>query len=417
MKPLCVLFSCLGLLLHISSVLSAKVSDYTFTHLGVDEGVVGPHIFTICQTKDGAVWWSTKNTVDRYNGSSVRNYYLDADAPYNRFSGRAIGLVISNDLHSGLYAFDNKGKIFLYNRISDDFLPVADLELMLGRPVILYHIYIDKNGIWAALGDGVFRLENEILHPVLMEPARYIMAADDSYLFCTENGVYFQESLVAHATLFSPFRAESAYYDKESGRIWLGTFSDGVKVLDRNGTFNVQNLPNNPVRCIIADNEENLLVGVDGFGVYKVPSKGDRLSARLMMHANEGEQGVLHGNGVYALLKDIWGNIFVGTYSGGVDIARPTGGIVEVFQPNNKHINCVSEVPGWGIILGTDDGLSLKNEKYGKWKNLADGLVVLDVCEDADGGLLLATYGKGVFHLSKEGVVSQRYSLAGGRIA
>lgn len=32
---------------------------------------------------------------------------------------------------------------------------------------------------------------------------------------------------------------------------------------------------------------------------------------------------MLHGNGIYAIMRDQWGNVVIGSYSGGIDRARP----------------------------------------------------------------------------------------------
>lgn len=403
------------------------VNDYTFTHLGIEDGVAGPHIFTICQTPDGVVWWSTKNTVDRFNGSTIRSYVLDGNAPYSHFAGRTIGLVLSCDGKEELYAYDNKGRIFRYTPLQDEFSPVADIQaLMGGKPVIMNHIHVDEDGIWVALDSGTFCLSGNTLVPVLDRRAtHYILrVGEHEHLLCSESGVFRLSGPHDRAQFFFPCNAETAYYDPGTGRIWLGTFSSGIQVLEGMGgsvrALSVENLPANPVRSIIAKDPQTVLVGVDGFGVYSVPSQAAAPKASLEIHANDGAQGVLHGNGVYSLLKDKWDDIFIGTYSGGVDIARPTGGIARVYRHepnrlgtvNNNHINCVAYDPSWGgPILGTDDGISYYRK--GQSVSGAAGLVVLDILPQGD-ALLLATFGKGVFRLNKNGTLTQLYSKAGG---
>ena len=66
-------------------------TDFDYSHLGTEDGLKGQHIFAVGQTPDGVIWWAGKNTVDRYNGHQVKNYWLDKDAPYSHFSGRTIG--------------------------------------------------------------------------------------------------------------------------------------------------------------------------------------------------------------------------------------------------------------------------------------------------------------------------------------
>ena len=357
--------------------------SFTFTHLGREEGLTLQHIFSICQSQDGAIWWSSKNNVDRYNGHSVQPYWLGKDIPYNDFSGRTVKLAQSRD--GQLYAYDNKGKIFLYNRLEDDFLQLADVAAIRGKWVILNHIFLDGDTIWLALNDGVFRYHAGQLDPVLEGHFVHCLEQDGHQLLvCAMDGVY-----STGGELLYPFNAVSACYDRSSGMLWLGTFQEGVKAINSRGELHsLEGIPGNPVRAIAPYNGD-LLVGVDGFGVYYV--KRGSYSARKLFDANRGE---LHGNGIYALQPDTWGNIIVGSYSGGIDIARPSNGITTL-PLTNAHVNCVAQLPDGTLALGTDDGVSVYDPVSGRSYHEAEGQVVLDVCPDKD-GLLLATYGTGI---------------------
>ena len=52
-------------LLLISMILAStcgfalEVKDFTFSHIGKAEGLSSQRIFSICQTKSGAIWWAS----------------------------------------------------------------------------------------------------------------------------------------------------------------------------------------------------------------------------------------------------------------------------------------------------------------------------------------------------------------------
>ena len=50
-------------LLLVVQVVAQQVRDFTFSHLGQAEGLSNQRIYTICQTEDQAVWWSTKESL------------------------------------------------------------------------------------------------------------------------------------------------------------------------------------------------------------------------------------------------------------------------------------------------------------------------------------------------------------------
>ena len=49
------------------TVSAQSVEDFTYQHLGQKEGLSSQRIFSLQQTLDGAIWWSAKNSVERYN--------------------------------------------------------------------------------------------------------------------------------------------------------------------------------------------------------------------------------------------------------------------------------------------------------------------------------------------------------------
>ena len=365
------------------------LATFTFTHLGREDGLTLQHIFSVTQSQDGAIWWSSKNNVDRYNGRTVQPYWLGKDIPFNDFSGRTVSLAQSPD--GSIYAYDNKGKIFLYKTLEDDFFQIADMASIMGESVILNNIFLDGNYIWLASDKGVFRYKDGAIEPVL--EGHYTTCIEpygQQLLLCADDGVY----SAAGELLYPLYGTISACWDRSSGMLWLGTFQNGVTAVNTRGEMHkLEGIPSNPVRAMAPYNGD-LLVGVDGFGVYVV-RRGSYEACKLF-DANHGQ---LHGNGVYAVRPDTWGNIIIGSYSGGIDIARPSNGI-EKIPLGNEHVNCVAQLPDGSIVIGTDDGVSIKSR--GEVRQEGEGLVVLDVCPDGD-GLLLATFGKGVQRVDNNG--------------
>ena len=221
---------------------------------------------------------------------------------------------------------------------------------------------------------------------------------------------------------YLPYVAVRGHYDTDTKQLWLGTYDQGLVMVDGNGVCtSVEGIPHYPVRSIVAYDSSTMLVGVDGCGVYQVsrlPSAKNKAS--LLFNANEGVHGVLHGNGVYALLVDAWSNIFIGSYSGGVDIARPIGNTITIYRHQrnkqtliNDHVNCVAQLSSSALAMGTDGGISVLNLITGEWRHIAQNIVVLSLCPKPDGGgLLAATYGDGVCEISAKGEVRKLYGTA-----
>lgn len=107
----------------LSAVAAAlHVNDFTFSHLGLTDGLNSQRIFSLKQTEDGAVWLTTQSFVARYNGVSIENFNLEGNTgEYNCF-------VQSAD-NSVLQVFDAGGRIYEYNPEQNHFDVVADVAV------------------------------------------------------------------------------------------------------------------------------------------------------------------------------------------------------------------------------------------------------------------------------------------------
>lgn len=404
-----------------------RAENFTFTHLGSKDGLCNQRIFSIVQTADGAIWWSSKSCIERYNGTNISHYTIGQQTKYSDFAGRNIRLVQSHDAHADLYAFDNNGHIFGYSPERNRFEERADIAGTLGCEVVLNDILVAGDEIWTAMREGIFRLKgNEITAVQPDVYANAIVKANDKLLFLTKKGLYVHDAARAadKPNYLTDYDFISGYYDDANHRLWLGTFSSGVMTVDAKSREVVRcdALPHIPVRNFCAYDASTMLVGVDGAGVYCVDRQ--RIGhAELLFDASENSCGVLHGNGVYSLLKDCWGNIIIGSYSGGIDIARPMeGGCMAALYfhvPNNDqsivndHVNCFGQ-NGALLLMGTDDGISIYDRRTSRFRHAARGLVVLDICKTRDGRLLAATYGYGVVELTRDGGITPRYTVQNG---
>lgn len=385
-----------------------QTGDFVFSHIGKAEGLDNQRIFCVCQTPDGAVWWSSKQGVSRYNGSEVRNFSLDEGLPYAHKGARVIKILVDS---THIYAYDNRGYLFEFSPVQGRFLPFGPKKLQREG---LSDIFIDGGKMYLAMSDGVFLLHGHTLKPVLRGVyVNKIVKVNDGLLFCSRGGVYDERG-----RKLLPYNVESAYYDAPTGLLWLGGYDSGLVVgKTLKGTFSL------PIRCICPYDESTMLIGIDGQGVYQMSRDGSGQPAPLF-DANESQSGVLHGNGVYSMLVDQWKNIVVGTYTGGIDIARPIGSTTAVYKhiTNNKqsllndHVNAVLSLSDHLLMMGTDNGVSILNTASGTWQHACSGTVALSFCKRPDGKVLVSTYGKGIYEIDARGNARQLYTTAGGQL-
>lgn len=397
-----------------------EVHDFSFQHLGKEEGVVNQRIFSVKQTASGALWWSSMTGVERYNGSKVRSYRLDEGTPYGHLGGRVIHLAVDSTM---IYAFDNRGTIYVFNARRDRFDMVTSLSKKMGHDVGLNDMYVDGKTLWLAMHDGVYVMSDTVLKQVVTGPyVNSIVPQGRRLLFCAREGVYDEKGV-----RLLPYNTECGYYDELSGKLWVGGYEKGLHVVAFGQQGHIETdsfvrltgnaLQQNPIRSICPYDDETMLIGIDGEGVYQM-QRDSRGECMLLFDANESAHGVLHGNGVYSIAVDTWKNIVVGTYSGGIDIARPIGSTTAIYRYVrndrqsllNDHVNTVMPLSGDLVLMGTDNGISIVNVKTGQWQHCGQGTVVLSAGSKAGGSVLVSTYGKGIYEIDSRANVSHVYT-------
>lgn len=428
MKRLAILYICLSAVMLLSlmvPVSAQSVKDFTYSHLGQSEGMMSQRVYSTLQTGDGALWWATKRGVERYNGVSIKHYELGNGLIYSSFAGRTLRITLKGDT---LYAYDNKCCIYTFNEIHDCFDLIVDLSKQLGGEALLNDLLVTDDGIWLAMYQGIYCFKDNQL-TALRKGLRSncIINTRFGLLFGTKQGLLDKKMKPVVET-----EVETGFYDEKYNKVWLGGFNNGLSVLNLNGqgaitSHDIIPLANktqqNPVRCFCPFDDQTMLIGVDGLGVYKVSRQETSSLPILLFDANEGAHGVLHGNGVYNVMIDSWKNIVIGSYSGGIDIARPVGGMMTVYEHvrdndqsiSNDRVNSVVQL-GNHLLLGTDNGISILDKVTGVWRHICQGAVVVDLHKTPKGAVLASTFGKGVYEVSVNGTARQAYSVPDGTL-
>ena len=357
------------------------------SNLNTDNGLSSARVYSVVEAEDGAMWISTKRGVDRYNGQQVRNYTLATDMQFSDASGRNIKLTKDSQQH--IYAYDNKGKIYIYNKVKDTFQLQVNLLNVLGGSVVLNDLLVDDKGcFWMALDRGVYMMAPQSIAgskdqtaPSSPNKGKYILKntyvnhirfIGKQLLIGSSSGVFaYSPNAAQPRLLLRGYSVLSSYHDVKAHQIWLGTFHRGILLLD-DRTWkplssltqfsSLSDIPLIPVRSIIPYDAATILMAVDGAGVYAYDKK--TYKTNLLLNTDGRPENVLHGNGVYALCKDHLGDLWIGSYSGGVDMAIPMehtletpGNLTDLWLSENQR-NLVKALAQTGkpVILVLNEG-------------------------------------------------------------
>ena len=436
----------LFILLLLATVLPAHghISRNMFmvSNLNTDNGLSSSRVYSIVEAEDGAMWISTKRGVDRYNGQLVSNYTLATEMQYSDASGRNIKL--TQDHHRQIYAYDNKGKVYIYNKVKDTFVLRCNLQKILGGSIVLNELLVDEKGnFWLAMDKGLYCLSASADgKEIVREKAKgrfifkntyinHIQFVGQRLLIGTSKDVYcYSVATQKIAKKISGSSVVSSYHDVEGHHIWLGTFHEGVKVVDDRtwkpinsiAFHSLQNIPQIPVRSIISFDHQTILMAVDGAGIYAY----DKLNkqTKLLLDTDGRPGNILKGNGLYTLCRDRFGDLWAGSYSGGVDLAIPMEHTLEYITHeylNNQSLldNCVNDVfqsRDGKIWYATDKGVSVYDSQTYSWHHGLYNKVALTICQTVDGRVLVGTYGNGVYQVNSDGTSMPAYSVSNGKL-
>lgn len=329
---------------------------------------------------------------------------------------------------------------YIYNKVKDKFVLRCNLLDILGGSIVLNELLVDEKGnFWLAMDKGLYCLSASANgKEIVREEAKGRFILKDTYinhiqfigqrlLIGTSKDVYCYSVATQKITKkISGSSVVSSYHDVEGHHIWLGTFHEGVKVVDDrtwkpiNSTdfHSLQSIPQIPVRSIILFDHQTLLMAVDGAGIYAYDKQNKQ--TKLLLNTDGRPGNVLKGNGLYTLCRDRFGDLWAGSYSGGVDLAIQMEHTLEYITHeylNNQSLidNCVNDVfqsRDGKIWYATDKGVSVYDTQTHFWHHGLYNKVSLTICQTVDGRILVGTYGNGVYH----GTSMPAYSVRNGKL-
>lgn len=214
------------------------------------------------------------------------------------------------------------------------------------------------------------------------------------------------------------------YFDKSRGVMLIGNKANALAIFDKYGnrtdiTTDDKGQPLGRIYGISMDSKGNYWICCKGNGVFKMTPHGNGYSFTHFIHQDNNSNSLNNNNAYYAL-EDKYGNIWVATYGGGINIIVP--------QPNETYRilngdNTLTNYPSdtyrkirtiaidkkGNVWAGTTDGLLSMSYKQNRFiinilKNCNDPNFMIGsndiVCMGCDkyGSMWIGTNGGGLCH-------------------
>lgn len=341
-------------LLGILGIIMVDAKNHYFKHLGVSDGLSQVCIFSIYQDELGAVWLGTSEGLNRYNGKDVRIF---------RPSQGNDGLT-NNEINK--LCGDRNGRIYI--RSGNDLIK---FELYKERFTCLRRndvrdLFCKEDTLWVSCNSGIYyyTTENSDLTFVtqLQEGVGSggMIYVDDSLIWVATDRVVAisRKNPSQQKILASLDRGSQCISGDSAGNIWLGTWnglyriSAGSRELTHyTNTSDKDELSDNQIRCVLEDDFKRTWVGTfRGLDCY------DPVTDKWEHYTRYGDSpNTLSHHSVLSLHKDMQGNIWVGTYYGGVNVFNPNKASNHFYYAEPLQEDCLS-FPVVGKMTEDDRG-------------------------------------------------------------
>lgn len=314
-KTLFVLFSFLY-------VLNSGAMGPYFKHLGVSDGLSQVCIPSIYQDELGAIWLGSSEGLNRYNGKDVKIYRPSQD-------GRGLTKDEVNELCG-----DKKGTMYIRSGSNLIKMDTYKEQFTYLQQKGVKGLFCKEDTLWVVCKKGIYYYTNENTNLTLLVrlkdgvgegEALYVdkeniwVATQTRLLVISRKNYTQQDELIS-------FNRGRCISGDSAGNIWVGTWSGLYRISPNRGInyyksqLGAGELSDNQVRCILEDNYKQIWVGTfRGLDCYNPATDTWEHYTRYGNSSN-----TLSHNSILSLHKDMQGNIWVGTYYGGVNVFNPS---------------------------------------------------------------------------------------------
>lgn len=321
-------------------------------------GISSQTAYSLLRDQNGFIWVSTRNGIDRFDGISYRHYTLGNTQMRTMHSGLSISIYCDED--GDIWAFTERSDIYRFNPIADAFeeiLYLPDYQIW-GSAQALFSVG-DLLIVGATDGITCYDIPTKTITKRLCPDEdihTFYRFRNGEVLFGATRGVGVLNINDLHGTMQQWVNSDikSLYYDPQHQKLWVGTNGNGIYVLDPSHPRVVQQVGNTEgfiITSIEPFSEKEMLIGVDGGGVFVFPT--DEVGPNTVLRrlaAIDDAPFILRTAGTRAILVD-QNRIWIASYMGGVTCLQPGSSLTTL---NAKKIRTISDNYAFGVDVAPD---------------------------------------------------------------
>lgn len=405
---------------------SSQTNSISFKHLSVKEGLSQSPIFSLFQDKRGFVWIGNREGLIRYDGYEFKKYtnenvkrqviiHNDIRAIYeDKYARLWIGTL------NGLYLFDRKTERFLHTELSSSIMVTAiqpdhlgNLWIATNNGLMRIKLSTGKSVAMNYSGDFSRQIKKGKIESLFLDDQQQLWIGQNSGVKCIDPRTGTMTKLpneLADNEELQKSRIFKINQDTE-GELWFATENAGVFRFNnithsclqyRSG--GIGSLSSDFVRDIFNYDTRRVWFGTrNGLSIF------DKRTNSFVNYKHDGaDQASLSQNTIWKFMKDDAGNVWLGTYAGGLNIFNQASlnfenigeHIGKKIGLNIPVVNAILVEHEHALWIGTDGGginyldtkrktaqyFSVKNSTSQKSSNIVKALA-----KDNDNNILAGT--------------------------
>ena len=442
--------------------LIASGQSYHFQNYNVKDGLSQSNVTCGVQSDEGYLWLGTDGGVSKFDGKNFLNYSISSGFIENNASALfqdSEGIIWVGHQNGGISTIegtkivgysdtilsknitkiieDQQGNIWICT-LGDGVVKITSKKDKRyirykgkeGLSDFIFNAFVNEQGeIWFVTDVGIKRIDREgkfEFYKIDKLPPFQITSViqtkqKELWIGTYQGGVYrynIQTKELVSYTQSSGLKSNwiSSLYESKSGVIWVGTWGGGISQITKDGEiksyYSGNGLPDDKIRFISEDREENILIGTNEHGLvlfvgeeFKHYTKKDgllddqvwsvlKMKDKIFIGSNKGVN-VLEGNNVTTIerlkypvrsLQQYKNRLIIATWGYGVYEYNVKTKLIRSFPDINNaislNINSIY-VNNENLWIGTIKGLSKYNLKTNDLESFPGiiGKVELDVAK------------------------------------
>ncbi len=398
-----------------------------FTHLPVEAGLSNSTTFSVAKDEKGLMWFSTKEGIDRYDGTHFRNYALYRPGEITQYGLRRNKFHI--DGRGRIWVF-NFSDVFLYDRSKERFDKVFSTDnnrtirdMYVNDPQGVVYLGTDRGVV--AFGEitraartfpGLdFSVVSLIPYPdgtllvVSADAVRFFDLATGKALDDMPGGAIRQEiSRLGNISSACVDRGKNIYL-ASPGRI--SAFRIGDQHLRTNPRLNREIGPT-PISEIVADRSGTLWFGTPGKGLFEIDTLLQLKTSYYLSSKDKGQTTTNEVSDIYIDDNDwVWiaGNCISYLNNKALNFQYYRNNPNDHNSLHNNEVRSFVEDSQGNLWVGTNDGISILSADRRTWDYLhphtdADrlsGNKIIALACDAEGNILAGTAQDGLLKIDR----------------